>query len=224
MPMLARSLALLVMLAAPLACASRLEQVVRIQAAQDLRCPPDAVDVRDLHTRNYARDFEVSGCGQAVHYQAACNMTGSCVAYRPADLVRDEKGASAGLTAGPDDLAPEEGAEAAADGEGEAAAAGGEGEAAATVPVAAVVEGEARAVTLRNGCERTVALFIGARPQQSTGRYMTLGSTNMVTLRVQAGESVWLLDADGGGVTSVSVDRGSSEIAVADGCDGLSAR
>lgn len=201
-------------------CAGKLDDVVRVQAAQDLKCPADEISVRDLRSRNYARDYTVTGCGQEVHYQAACNMVGSCVAYQPRDLARDETGviASGALTAGSDDLAPAEPGPAAP---GEAAP--GEAAVGADAPVAEPT-GEPRSVLLRNECEHTVALFVGPRPRQDSGRYLTLGSMNTVTLGVRAGEPVWLLDEKGAGVTSVAVDRGSSEIVVADGCSGLSAR
>lgn len=217
--------ALAVLLCALTGCAGKLDDVVRVQAAQDLKCPADEVSVRDLRSRNYARDYTVTGCGQEVHYQAACNMVGSCVAYQPRDLARDETGviASGALTAGSDDLAPAEPGLATP---GEAVGADGAVAEAAVGADGAVAEptGEPRSVQLRNECEHTVALFVGSRPRQDTGRYMTLGSMNTVTLSVRAGEPVWLLDEKGAGVTSVAVDRGSSEIVVADGCSGLSAR
>lgn len=219
MLMTARSivLALAVLPGALLSCAGQLDDVVRVQAAQDLKCPADEISVRDLRSRNYARDYEVSGCGQEVRYQAACNMVGTCVAYQPRDLARDETGAvaSGALTAGPDDLAPAEPAE--------PAVAAVAGEAVVEAPVA-LPTGEPRPVLLRNECEHTVALFIGLRPRQDSGRYMTLGSMNSVTVGVRAGEPVWLLDEKGAGVTSVAVGEGSSEVVVADGCSGLSAR
>lgn len=93
----------------------------------------------------------------------------------------------------------------------------------AAVPVKAPL-GEVRAVTLRNDCERTVALFIGEDPAQGAGRYTSLGSTNMSTLKLRQGEPVWLLDPKGAGLASIVPGRDISEISVLEGCAGFSAR
>jgi hypothetical protein len=91
----------LVVVAALTGCAGKLEEVVREQAAKDLRCPAAEVEVFDQRSDNYVRDYSVSGCGQTAHYQAACSMVESCVAYRPDKLGKDAAGSEA-LTAGID--------------------------------------------------------------------------------------------------------------------------
>ncbi len=230
-----------------LACAGQLEATVRSQAAQDLACPEGQVVVRDLRSDNYVRDFDVSGCGQHAHYQAACSMVGSCTAYRAEELGKHRVPGSDALTVGHDDLRPaESGAEAKP---AEVAAAPAEPEVAGAVAVerdatelgaarlgAAPTEvvtatasgpapsGEARAVTLRNACPRTVPLFVGAQPGEEGGRYMTLGAGNTISPKLRAGEQLWLLDNRQAGLVSVSIDGSTREVEIAESCSGLAAR
>src|SRR5687768_8186369 len=88
------------------ACAGKLDGIVRSQAALDLACPEDQVQISDLRSDNYVRDFSVSGCGRSAHYQAACSMVGSCTAYRAGEIAADSLPASDALTVGTDDLQP----------------------------------------------------------------------------------------------------------------------
>jgi hypothetical protein len=220
------------------ACAGRLQDVIRAQAAGDLGCPEEQVIVRG---RAGGPSYAVTACGRERSYQTACNSLGTCVAYPVGEQAR-----SSGAT-GREDLWAEPAAqpEPAADVPGSDAPAvdgstvdlsavaralasdGPASDVAAEVDVAAATEvplGEARAVTLRNDCERTVALFIGEEPASGAGRYTSLGSMNTATIQLRPGEPVWLLDAKGAGLTSIGVDGDIREIAVVEGCGGLSAR
>ena len=183
----------------------------------------------------------MTACGRERSYQTACNSLGTCVAYPVGEQAR-----SSGAT-GREDLWAEPAAqpEPAVDVPGSDAPAvdgstvdlsavaralasdGPASDVAAEVDVPAATEvplGEARAVTLRNDCERTVALFIGEEPASGAGRYTSLGSMNTATIQLRPGEPVWLLDAKGAGLTSIGVDGDIREIAVVEGCGGLSAR
>jgi len=220
------------------ACAGRLQDVIRAQAAGDLGCPEEQVIVRG---RAGGPSYAVTACGRERSYQTACNSLGTCVAYPVGEQAR-----SSGAT-GREDLWAEPAAqpEPAADVPGSDAPAvdgstvdlsavaralasdGPASDVAAEVDVPAATEvplGEARAVTLRNDCERTVALFIGEEPASGAGRYTSLGSMNTATIQLRPGEPVWLLDAKGAGLTSIGVDGDIREIAVVEGCGGLSAR
>jgi hypothetical protein len=207
-----------------LGCAGSLEDVVRLQAAHDLRCPEDQVAVRDLRSRNYVRDYEVQACGRAAHYQAACSMVGSCVAYEPRDVEEDARTAS-GRTYRTEEVHggdPSMGVEYTQVVERPVAE-----PAAAPAPAPVVVAPpgpDALELTLRNACTATVTVFVGEAPNQGGGRYMTLASTNMTTLRVRPEEKVWLVDASGHGLAGVTVDASMRELEVSPGCTGLSAR
>ena len=231
-------LALLGLVGVGPACAGRLVDVIRVQAAGDLSCPEEQVIVRG---RAGGPGYAVTACGRERSYQTACNSLGTCVAYPVGEQAR-----SSGAT-GREDLWAEPAAqpEPAADVPGSDAPAvdgstvdlsavaralasdGPASDVAAEVDVPAATEvplGEARAVTLRNDCERTVALFIGEEPASGAGRYTSLGSMNTATIQLRPGEPVWLLDAKGAGLTSIGVDGDIREIAVVEGCGGLSAR
>ena len=223
------------------ACAGRLQDVIRAQAAGDLGCPEEQVIVRG---RAGGPSYAVTACGRERSYQTACNSLGTCVAYPVGEQAR-----SSGAT-GREDLwadraaQPEPAADvpeldvplvagATADLSAVARALGtsdgpgaSDGPGTSDGPAAAVAGplGEARAVTLRNDCERTVALFIGEDPASGAGRYTSLGSMNTATIQLRPGEPVWLLDAKGAGLTSIGVDGDIREIAVVEGCGGLSAR
>jgi hypothetical protein len=253
MARLARILACVVALAtvvvAP-ACAGKLDGIVRSQAALDLGCPEDQVQIRDLRSDNYVRDFSVSGCGRQAHYQAACSMVGTCTAYRAGEIAANSLPASDALTVGTDDLQA-----APAPTPAEAAAPAVQAEAGTTTMVAdappaeepkvevsesvtssvvaatpapapgpAPTFGPPQTVTLRNDCPRTVTIFVGVKPGEGGGRYMTVGSTNMIGPTLRSGESVWLLDSKQAGLTSVSVAESTREIVIAESCSGLAAR
>ncbi len=214
-------LALIVLALAP-ACAGRLEDVVRGQAAGDLGCPESQVTVSGRSGGADLRSYVVSACGRERSYQAACNSLGTCVAYPVGG--QDDAGSREreDLWADP----PSEGEERAISPSDPLVipeVVSPESEPALVVPPAEVM-GEPRAVTLRNECERTVALFIGEDPASGAGRYTSLGSTNTATLRLRTGEPVWLLDPKGAGVTSIAVADGVNEIAVLAGCGGFVAR
>jgi len=239
--------ALLVIASAALACAGRLEDVVRAQAAGDLSCPESQVTVR----RGSAGGYAVTACGRERGYQTACNSLGTCVAFAvggparegvsedlwadrgapaaevaPVEVPAEDSAAGVDALAGVSadalaGLAAEVPADAGAEVPAEVAA---EVPAEAKAPVAAGPPGEARPVTLRNDCERTVALFIGEDPAVGAGRYTTLGSMNTATLKLRPGEPVWLLDAKGVGLTSIAALPGVGEIAVVEGCDRFSTR
>ena len=237
-----------------MACGSQLAGVVRSQAALDLGCPEDQVEVTDLRSGNSVRDFSVAGCGRQEHYQAACNMTGGCQAYRPGEAARYPVPASEGLTAGADDLKPGDDREASdattVVGDGSTPAAeGGEQPKKVVAAGAGATPGEAmalaselspagtpsesaetrlppteeRTVTIRNNCSRRVVLYVGKQPGEG-GRYMTLGSTNMISPRLRLGDQVWLLDEREAGLASVSIAGSADEIEIAENCAGLSAR
>jgi hypothetical protein len=213
-------------------CAGKLEEVVRLQAAKDLNCPVGEVDVVDQRSDNYVRDYSVSGCGQTAHYQAACSMVESCVAYQPAKIGKDAA-ASEALTAGIDAVPGSESVEEvviAADGtmtvnrSGPAAA-----PPPAKTPLELAQEAEAAqanepllSVTLRNTCSETVTLWFGPTPGSGVGHMMTLASTNMATVRVRPGEQLWVLDREHNGTAGVAVDASMREVDV--GCAGLTAR
>jgi len=219
-----RSVLALVVLACTLpACAGRLEDVVRGQAAGDLSCPESQVTVRG-GSRGGLHDFAASGCGRERSYEAACNSLGTCVAFP----VRDRDGAGApereALWADPPVVQPEAGAISPSASRGVPEPELTPEPAVAPVVRSAEASGEPRAVTLRNECERTVALFIGEDPAAGAGRYTSLGSTNTATLRLRPGEPVWLLDAKGAGLTSIALDGDVDEIVVLEGCGGFVAR
>lgn len=248
------------------ACAGRLEEVIRGQAAGDLSCPESQVTVSGRSGGGGVRNYVVSACGRERSYQAACNSLGTCVAYpvrgqadaspggvdlwadarEPASTASTASTAATTSTAEPEPeedtalslVAPLAAARAGAlDVDGSQAEAPeadvSETEAPVVeapvkveVPVVRSAEppGEPRVVTLRNECERTVALFIGADPATGAGRYTSLGSMNTATIRLRPGEPVWLLDAKGVGLTSIGVTGKVEEIAVLEGCGGLMAR
>lgn len=223
------------------ACAGKLEATVRSQAAQDLGCPEGQVSVRNLRSDNYVRDFSVSACGKQAHYQAACSMVGSCTAYRAEDLADKRGVASDALGVGEDDLqpaesgvttvvgeAPEGAAEAqpaATEASAAQAGAGEPGVVTATATAGApVATGEARALTLRNTCPRTVSLFVGTRPGDAGGSYMTLGAGSTIGPKLRTGEQLWLLDAKQAGLASVTIDAAMAEVEIAESCSGLAAR
>lgn len=229
------------------ACGGQLAGVVRSQAAADLGCPEDQVEVTDLRSGNSVRDFSVTGCGRQEHYQAACNMTGGCQAYRPGEAALHPNHpvpASEALTVGADDLKPSDEPKPGEPERGDAstpAAEGGEqprkvvaagDEAASELPSAGtpsepaatrLLPTEERTVTIRNNCSRRVVLYVGKQPGEG-GRYMTLGSTNMTSPRLRLGDQVWLLDEREAGLASVSITGGADEIEIAENCAGLSAR
>jgi len=222
----------LVILAASTGCAGKLEEVVREQAAKDLHCPAADVEVLDQRSDNYVRDYSVSGCGQTAHYQAACSMVDSCVAYRPDKLGKDAA-ASEALTAGIDAVPVGESVEEVAvaeDGTVTVTKTGPPAPAPETktpLAVAEAVEGSTAAeplvtLTLRNTCTETVTLWFGPTPGAGEGRMMTLGSTNMATVRVKQGEQMWLLDRAQTGTAGIAVDASMHEVDA--GCGGLSAR
>jgi hypothetical protein len=215
------------------ACAGGLEGAVRTQAAMDLACPEGQMTVRDQRSDNYVRDFEVHGCGKRARYQAACSMVGTCTAYQSKELGEHPQASSDAVTAGVEDLQPApplvvvmpDGntvvAEVVPPPAPEAAPAV-EPAVASASPV--VPSGEARPVTLRNACPRTVSLFVGPQPGAEGGRYMTLGSNSSISPRLQAGEQLWLLDEKQGGTASVSISDGTREVEIAESCGGLTAR
>lgn len=212
-------------------CAGQLDEVVRLQAAKDLNCPVDKVDVVDLRSDNYVRDYSVSACGQTEHYQAACSMVEACVAYRP-DKIGKDAAASMALTAGVDAL-PRESVEEVVVAQDGTVTVNRSGPAAEAPPaktpleVAEAVEANQAgyallAVTLRNTCPETVTLWFGATPGTGAGHMMTLASTNMATVRVPEGEQVWVLDRAHNGTAGVAIDASMREVDV--GCAGLTAR
>jgi hypothetical protein len=93
-----------------------------------------------------------------------------------------------------------------------------------TAPASKLPPAEERTVTLRNNCARRVVFYIGKQPGESDGRYMTVGSTNMISPRLRVGDQVWLLDQQQAGLTSVAVSGRTSDIEVAESCAGLTAR
>ncbi|HEY0138872.1 MAG TPA: hypothetical protein VGB85_32525, partial [Nannocystis sp.] len=54
-----------------------------------------------------------------------------------------------------------------------------------TAPASKLPPAEERTVTLRNNCARRVVFYIGKQPGESDGRYMTVGSTNMISPRLR---------------------------------------
>lgn len=242
------SIVALALLVAATACAGKLDGIVRSQAALDLACPEDQVQISDLRSDNYVRDFSVSGCGRQAHYQAACSMVGSCTAYRAGEIAAESLPASDALTVGADDLQPaptpapaEEPAPEVQVGTTTMVAEAPPAEepklevseSVTSTVVAATPEpspapapklGAPQTVTMRNDCPRTVTIFVGIKPGEGGGRYMTLGSTSMIGPTLRSGESVWLLDSKQAGLTSVSVAESTREIVVAESCSGLAAR
>lgn len=208
-------------------CAGKLSEVVRLQAARDLECPADQVEVFDRRSDNYVRDYTVVACGKTAHYQAACNMTETCVAYQPRQTGQDAA-ASEALTAGVDAVPTSEP-------EAPPEEVPGQWNVVETVrpkpppapPPATVIEfdagppGSQITVELHNTCGETVALFLGEDPKGS-GQRMSLASTNMTTLRAAPGTKLWLLDRDGNGAAGVTMAPGMR--AVEASCAGLSAR
>lgn len=236
---------LLVSAATAVACAGRIENVIRAQAAMDLSCPEGQITVRAQGSRTAMRKYAVTACGREHSYQAACNSLGTCVAYPVGGQARGNSGAQRFDLWADKDAPPAPAPAAAPEAEAEgvvtpAVAAellmGADVPAtdvpatelpATEVPAAEVVRaplGEPRVVTLRNDCEWTVALFIGEDPVVGAGRYTSLGSMNTATLRLRQGEPVWLIDKAGVGLTSIVVAREVEEIAVVEGCGGFSAR
>ncbi len=223
------------------ACAGRLEDVIRGQAAGDLSCPASQVTVRGRSGGGDVRNYVVSACGRERSYQAACNSLGTCVAYPvrgrddagapgSEELWGDPQGPPPTMTSPPESEAAQSLAAArslaATGAEAQVSGAAGAEASVSGAPVAgsAGPPGEPRAVTLRNECERTVALFIGEDPATGAGRYTSLGSMNTATLRLRPGEPVWLLDVKGAGLTSIGVEGDVDEIAVLEGCGGFVAR
>ena len=225
------ALALVALALAP-ACAGRLEDVIRGQAAGDLGCPEGQVTVSGRSGSADLRSYVVSACGQERSYQAACNSLGTCVAYPVRG--RDDAGSReredlwadppSGTEAEERALSPSDPLVIPEVGRPESASVPEPEAEPAPVEPPVAVWGEPRAVTLRNECERTVALFIGEDPASGAGRYTSLGSTNTATLRLRTGEPVWLLDPKGAGMTSIAVADGVDEIAVLEGCGGFVAR
>ncbi len=215
-------------------CASGLEGAVRSQAAIDLVCPERQVSVRGLRGDEYVRDFEVEGCGRRARYQGACSVVGSCTAYRakqrgeptsgeaPTAEVPEPPPPLVVVTPDGNTLIAEAEREVAVEPEPEEVER--EDAEAAVAREVAAPSGEARAVTLRNACPRTVALFVGAKPGAEDGRYMSLGSNSSISPKLRTGELLWLLDAEQAGVASVAIAGGTREVEVAEGCAGLTAR
>jgi hypothetical protein len=188
--------------------------------------------VFDQRSDNYVRDYSVSGCGQTAHYQAACDMVESCVAYRPDKLGKDAAG-SVALTAGLDAVPGGESVEEVAVAEDGTVTVTRTGPPVAApetrTPLAVAEAAEVTTaaepmvtLTLRNTCTETVTLWFGATPGAGEGRMMTLGSTNMSTVRVKQGEQLWLLDRAQSGTAGIAVDASMREVDA--GCGGLSAR
>ena len=235
--------------AAPAACGSTLTGIVRSRAAGDLDCPENRVAVQDLRTGDAVRDFSASGCGRQERYQAACDPGGSCQVFRPGEAARypalpgatppadaeepkpADEGATTVIAEAPPEAEVEEAAASLAAGDeaarGEAMAIEKELPPAgtpSTAPASKLPPGEERTVTLRNNCARRVVFYIGEQPGEGDGRYMTVGSTNMISPRLRVGELVWLLDEHQAGLTSVTVAGRTSDIEVAASCAALTAR
>lgn len=79
-------------------------------------------------------------------------------------------------------------------------------------------------VTLINRCSRSVKVFFGKIPKFGSGTQSTLGGNSRQNHSFREGETMWLLDDAGNGVSSVTASPGMREIEVTSACTGTTSR
>jgi hypothetical protein len=78
-------------------------------------------------------------------------------------------------------------------------------------------------VNLKNGCSRTVKLFIGSKPKFGGGTTTSLGSNNLTSFNGGPEDKLWIIDAQENGVASVA-PSGSQQLEITSGCSGFANR
>ncbi|MGB1014907.1 MAG: hypothetical protein ACPG4T_12290 [Nannocystaceae bacterium] len=69
----------------PSGCADRFDRELLDQAARQLDCPSEQVQVDEQNIKPTvkAKRYQAKGCGRATEVEARCSVLGACAAYEP---------------------------------------------------------------------------------------------------------------------------------------------
>ena len=76
-------------------------------------------------------------------------------------------------------------------------------------------------VTLKNNCRETVKLFKGDKPRGSSGTWTSIGANTIQSMSGSAGDTIWIVDAGGNGVSAYTYSGGSQRIQITQSCSGF---
>ncbi len=76
-------------------------------------------------------------------------------------------------------------------------------------------------VTLKNNCRETVKLFKGRKPRGSSGTWTSISANTIQSMSGKAGDTIWIVDAGGNGVSAYTYSGGSQRIQITQSCSGF---
>lgn len=76
-------------------------------------------------------------------------------------------------------------------------------------------------VTLKNNCREKVKLFKGRKPRGSSGTWTSIGANTIQSMSGSAGDTIWIVDDGGNGVSAYTYSAGSQRIQITQSCSGF---
>lgn len=173
----------------------------------DLVCAADSLAIEKTGEGGFnSGRYRATGCDRSGEYVAECNLF-ACVSRTPDELAAQEAERQAAAEARREEMARRE---AAAEQSG-----GGGGAPASSGPVRV-------STRLTNLCSQTVRLFHGKKPGYSSGRTDSIGGNGIVNVSGNEGDTLWIVDERGDGMSSFSHNRNIKEIFITKSCTGFS--
>jgi len=79
-------------------------------------------------------------------------------------------------------------------------------------------------VTIRSSCSKTVPVFYGDKPKYGSGTTSSVSSNSVSSKSFRIGDMMWVLDASGNGVDSVTISEGTRTLEITSSCSSISSR
>jgi hypothetical protein len=86
---------------------------------------------------------------------------------------------------------------------------------------AAPAQPQFASVTLKNSCREKVKLFVGRKPRGSSGTWTSIGANTIQSMSGKAGDTIWIVDEGGNGVSAYTYSGGSQRIQITQSCSGF---
>jgi hypothetical protein len=88
-------------------------------------------------------------------------------------------------------------------------------------PPAARAGGGVVSLTLHNDCPHTVRLFFGRTPKFGSGTESSISANSVESHQMREGDMVWIVDASGEGMSSLTASPGQTNMAITRSCTGF---
>ena len=79
-------------------------------------------------------------------------------------------------------------------------------------------------MSLKSECSRTLKIFIGSKPRFGSGTTRSISSNSINSFSGFAGQTYWILDESGNGVSSYTVSAGRHNMRILPSCSGFAPR